>query len=377
MIVDPHVFSCQIYNKDRVWQAPLGAFDGVEGTARFDNISDFKITVKAQHERLGMLLDPGTRLKLILRGEKLIEGPIVAHSGKGPGKSGTFTFHVEDNFRILRNFLIYQVPGGTMAQQANAYRYTITGNAETVFKDLVTKNIIDRSIEPVIVATNQNRGATVTAQARMATLYNEVFPLLESLGFGVTVDATPAGLVVDLYEPGVFPNKLGEKSRIVRAWEYTFKKPEVTHVVVGGQGEGVARTFISATDTAREALWGDRIEVFRDARDASELATYNERAQETLFDGAGSLGIKATLAEAGNFRLGGIGGLHVGQQVTMSVADGMIEVTDLLREIDFRWTASRGLDIRAQVGKSFEPTQEIASAISTLAGSVSKMKASL
>jgi hypothetical protein len=174
----------------------------------------------------------------------------------------------------------------------------------------------------------------------------------------------------------VDPNKLTERSRVIRKWKYNLKAPEVTAVVVGGQGEGTARTFIRASDPTREDLWGDRIEVFRDARDAALLATYNERAAETLFDGRGSANITVNLAEAGNFRLGGPGGLKVGQQVTAAVADGRVEVTDILREVDFSWTVEDGLDIKAQIGQSLEPTASIVNAITRLSGSVSKLKAS-
>lgn len=371
------IFKCDIYNKSREWQAPLGAFVKVEGTKRFDNVSDFDITVKANHNRLGQLLQPGTRLKLRLRDETFIEGPIVAHAGEGPGVSGTFTFSVEDNFRILRNFLIYQKPGESMANQVLAYSYEQTGDAETVFKDIVRLNIGNRGVEPVIIAPNLNRGGTITASARMATIYNEMFPLLESLGLGASVSATPNGLVVDVYVPGTYPNKLTESSRVIRKWKYQLKAPDVTHVVVGGQGEGVDRRFIDANDSVREALWGDRIEVFRDARDAALIDTYYERATETLFDGRGSAALVVNLAETANFKLGGPKGLKVGQRVTAKVAQGLVEVTDILREVDFSWSTDSGLDIKGQIGQAVEPTAQIVSTISQLAGSVSKLKASL
>jgi hypothetical protein len=370
------LFQCDLYDRNRNWLAPVGSFVAVEGTARFDAISEFELTVKATHKRLGLMLTPGTRMKLRMRGETLIEGPIRTHGGAGPGTSTEFVFGVEDNFRILKNYLVYQVPGGTMAEQAAAYNWTETGNIEKVFKDMVALNIGDRSPEPIIIATNQNRGGTVTTSARMATVFNEMFPLLEEKGLGATVTATPAGLIVDVFVPGVYGTKLTEQSRIVRKWKYGLQAPDVTAVVVGGQGEGTARTFIEKTDSARELLWGDRIEVFRDARDASLLATYNDRADETLFDGGGTVGIKVTLAETSGFKIGGPTGLKVGQQVTASVANGMVEVTDILREFDFSWNAEDGLSVEAQIGQSVAPTAQISRAMGKLSDSLSKMKAS-
>ncbi len=374
-MADP-LFDIQLYNKNRVWQAPVGAFKSVEGTKRFDNISDFEFTVAATHKRLPLLTTPGTRCKLSLRGDTFIEGPIRSHDSFGPGVSGEFTFGVEDNFRILRNFLIYQVPTSPVTDQSTAYRYQMTGNAEAVFKDIVTKNLVPRSYEPIIVATNLNRGATVTASARMAKVYNEMFPLLEASGLGVKVVASPAGLTVDVYVPGTYGVTLNENSRIVRKWKHHLEAPEVTGVIVGGEDERQARKFIYWEDTVRETLWGDHIEFFLDARDVSTTADMIERAEEVLFDGAGTASIECTLAETKNFKFGGADGLNVGQIVTAKVANNAITVTDILREIDFSWNVEDGLKLKGTIGKKVDPTSQVTKAISTLAGSMSKLKAS-
>lgn len=370
------LFRLDLYDKNRNWKYPVGAFESLEGTKRFDNISDLEFTVKSTHNRLDYMMTPGTRVRCQLRGETFIEGPIRAWQGAGPGKSTEFTFSVEDNFRILRNFLIYQVPGADMAGQSAAYHYTATGDVETVFKDIVTLNIANRSYEPILVGTNNHRGGIVTAQARMAKIYNEMFPLLEANGLGVYVNATPAGLVVDVYEPGIYPNVLSEGSRIVRKWKARVEAPDVTHVVVGGQGQAESRTFISHTDTARQDLWGDRIEVFTDARDAEDINTYHERADETLFDGRGVAAVEVTLAETKNFKFGGPGGLKVGQICTAKVGDGRVEVTDILREIDFSWDAENGLRLKGTIGRELDPQAQIVQAISQLAATLQKLKGS-
>lgn len=371
------LFKCDIYDKNRNWLYPVGAFESVEGTVRFDNISDFELTVKATHKRLGALLTPGNKLRLRLRDETLIEGPIREHQGSGPGSSTTFTFGVEDNFRILRNYLVFQVPGGTMAQQSGAYNYTITGNMETVFKDIVSKNIGTRGWEPIIIAPNLNRGATVTSSARMATVYNELFPLLEERGLGAKVSMTPAGLVVDVYVPGVYAGpKLTEQSRIIRKWKYDLKAPDVTNVILGGGGEGTARVFRERYDTVRQDLWGDQIEVFRDARDTTNTTVLNERGDETLFDGAGEASLEVQFGETSDFKFMGPNGVKVGQVVTAEVAGGAVTVTDILREVDFSWNADEGLEIKGQIGRKVEPTARMARAISKLAGSYDKLKAS-
>jgi len=371
------LFKCDIYDKNRNWIAPIGAFESVEGTVRFDNISDFEITVKATHKRLGALLTPGNKLKLRMRDETLIEGPIRSHQGSGPGQSSTFTFGVEDNFRVLRNYLVFQVPGGTMAAQAGAYNYTITGDMETVFKDIVSKNLGTRGWEPIFVAPNLNRGSTVTSSARMATVYNELFPLLEERGLGAKVTASPAGLTVDVYVPGTYAGpKLTEQSRIIRKWKYNLSAPDVTNVILGGGGEGTARIFRERWDIVRQNLWGDQIEVFRDARDTSSTTVLNERGDETLFDGRGEASLEVEFGETSNFKFMGPNGVRIGQVVTAEVAGGAVSVTDVLREVDFSYDADEGLKLKGQIGRKVEPNAKMAQAITKLAGSFDKLKAS-
>lgn len=369
------LFKVHLYDKNRVWECPVGAFEKIEGSIRYDNISDCEVTVKATHKRLGFMLEPGTRLGVFLRGEWLMGGPIRSHNGEGPGTSTSYSFGVEDNFRVLRNFLVYPVPGQPVSNQVAAANYKVTGNMETVFKDIVSKNLV-RGPEPIIIATNQNRGGTVDSSARMATVYNELFPLLQAKGLGAKVTQTPAGLIIDVYEPGVYPNKLTEASRIIRKWKYKLEAPDATRVVVGGGGEGTARTFVERSDTAAEALWGDRIEVFRDARDVSTLATMNERGDETLFDAKGKVSITCELAETDSFHLGGVDGVKVGQIVTAEIGNGAISVTDILQQIDFSWDADSGLKLKAQIGLPVEPTAKLMKHISKLALTVDKLKAS-
>lgn len=369
------IFQLDLFNKNREWQCPVTDFKSIKGTKRFDNISDFDFTVRADNKRLDLMLTPGTRARLRLRGQDFITGPIREHDGAGPGVSSDFTFTVEDNFRILRNFLIYQRPGESMANQSLSYRYEQTGNIEAVFKDIVDKNIKNRHIEPIILAPYLGRGGTITAQARMAKIYNEMFPLLESMGLGAKVTSSPTGLTVDVYELTEYPIVLKEASRVIRKWRYKLLAPDVTDVVVGGEGSGTARTFIHKDDPVRKALWNDHIEIFQDARDANDLNTYTERADETLYDGAGTVSLKVTLAETKNFQFGGPNGLHVGNIVTAEVANGKIQVTDILREIDFSYDQD-GLKLEGVIGKVTDPNVQVMQAMSRMAGSLNKLKAS-
>ena len=50
------LFQIDLYDRNRNWKAPVGSFVSLEGTVRFDDVSDFEFTVKSTHNRLGLML---------------------------------------------------------------------------------------------------------------------------------------------------------------------------------------------------------------------------------------------------------------------------------------------------------------------------------
>ena len=72
----------------------------------------------------------------------------------------------------------------------------------------------------------------------------------------------------------------------------TLSAPKGNVVLVAGGGEGTARTLRSEVDTVSLAEWGLRIEGFRDARDTSDTATLDARADEWITENATTAGLK-------------------------------------------------------------------------------------
>jgi hypothetical protein len=195
------------------------------------------------------------------------------------------------------------------------------------------------------VATNLNRGATIPGGVplRMHPLADKLFPAVEAAGLGVTVwqaDTTPgvpAGLVLDVYEPVTHPRTLSVKGRTLKQVTMTRTRPAASRVIIGGQGEGTARTFRSLTDTAREAQYGMRAETFRDARDDNTATVLDARGQETLTENGPKNGVSLILAGSGIFKYGP-GGFHVGDRIPVKVADG-ITVTKVVKECTLQWVS--------------------------------------
>ena len=351
----------------------IGAPLAVELVPRHLATGYCKVTVPSDDLRVPYLTEPGARMTVDYLGDRVMSGRVSRVEGAGPLAEGTVAVTIDDDFRLLERLLGWPNPAGDITQQGAATAYhTVTGPAETVLKTIVSANRA-RSTPPVTVAGDAGRGARVTATMRMHPVADRLLTLLDTAGVGVTVRQEGAGLVVDCYAPTVRSQPISETSGVLVDWSYTMQAPAATRVVVGGQGEGTAREFVSVVDTAREQLWGESIEVFRDARDSDDPTVQAERAQETLAEGAPTTGLTLTLAETPGYRYGK--SVRVGDTVTVDVAPG-VSVTDTLHEARITWDTQDGLQVTPVVGeRSDDPAVTLRRTITSLARSIRDMKA--
>jgi hypothetical protein len=107
---------------------------------------------------------------------------------------------------------------------------------------------------------------------------DQLFPAVENAGLGVTVKQDGTNLVLDVYQPTVYPRSLSVKGRTLKSVQMTRSRPKASRAVVGGSGEGKDRYFRVVTDTARESLYGFCGEVFVDA--ASTGSDYTQLVKD-------------------------------------------------------------------------------------------------
>ncbi|MFF0942685.1 hypothetical protein ACFYE2_00445 [Kocuria sp. CPCC 205300] len=369
-------FKIAVYDKHLTRRGWIGDPIAVSFTPAHNRPGQVEISIPTDHIRLPDVMAKGARIVTTYDGAETISGPVRGLSGKGPAQQGTVTVIVEDDLRLLWRVLGWAAPTRPVTQQGDdetAY-WRATGVAETVLKNVVRANAVTRLGLPVRIATDLGRGVVIPGgvSLRFHPIADRVLTQVEQAGLGVSVvqDGSArqgTGLVLDVYEPKVYPRALTEAGGTLVDWSWNQSPPEATRVVAGGAGEGTARAFQTAVDAAREAEFGDLIEVFRDARDAETTAILTARAQETLTDGAPTSGLSVTLAETGVFRYGGAHGVRVGDTVTARIGAGT-EITDVLRSATISWTADNGLTVVPTVGEiTDDPDQEVADAIQALA----------
>jgi hypothetical protein len=363
-----------IYDKAFIRRGWIGDPEAVEVHPRHNVQPTATITVAADHVYAPALLADGARATITYAGQQLMSGPLRAKAGTS-GPDSTLTVTVEDDWRLLSRVLGWPNPTGAITAQGVATAYdTKTGPAETVAKWFIGRAATRLGL-PVTIAPDLGRGGTISVQMRMTPLADKLLPLIDQAGIGITVRQVGAGLVVDAYEPSWYPRDLTAASNVVQEWEWDTKGPSVTRTVIGGQGEGTAREFRVLTDTTLETAWGDKIEVFTDARDTAVTTEQDAAGAQALADGAPTAGLKLTFAETASFKYGT--SVRVGDLVTTVLVPGAPPITDVLREAVLSWTVADGFSATPVVGdRSDDPNRTFARAISALAKAIRNQRSS-
>lgn len=339
-----------IYDKNFQRKGWLGSPESVNVTTGFNMVGVGEVTFPSNHNRAADMLADGARLVIDYEGldYPLISGPVRGAKGQGPAGQSMITVSIEDDLRVLWRVLGWPVPTAAIGSQGTAEYRTYTGNAETIVKTMVTEQAITRLGLPLTTAANQNRGSVIAGgvKIRMHPLADRLFPAVEKAGIGVRCYQSGAGLVLDVYTPKTYNKTISETAGTLTSWSWASSGPKVTRVIGGGTGEGTARVFGSATDTALESTHGDIVEGFVDARNSATTEELNESTAEALFEGKPTSGFALELSETPHFRYGTV---QVGDTVTIQA--GGLTRTDTLRTVALTWNRADGLTISPRVGE--------------------------
>lgn len=344
----------------------IGAPLELHATVRHNAASIASFALDADDEQVAALTAPGSRVVIDyfhdpsdpLATMFLISGPVGERTGE-TGPAGTRTFDVDDDWNDVLGMLGYPNPAGGIDEQGDEDAYhTVTGSAEHVVKTFVAANATRLGL-PVTVATDLDRGDNVTVSVRMHKLEDRLFPAVTQAGIGVSVQQSGATILVDCYEPAIIADPLTEASGVVASGKFTAHPPLVTRAVTGGGGEGTSRVFRRVIDSTAEAAWGVKREVFVDARDTTDPAVLDKRAQEAIAEGAAVTGLSANLSETDDFRYGVT--INRGDTVPIQLVGAPL-VTDTVTEAQFDWTDTDGLVVTPHVGDTTTTFEEITAA---------------
>lgn len=250
-------------------------------------------------------LGRGGSLAVMLDGEVFASGPVLERAIiEDPTGELLTTTGPDDMIRLKWRLALPGAPGTNPAAAVSQDR---TGAVEDVIYAYTDANLgpaaASAGRQLVALAPSLHRGSTVNESVRNEPLLDVATRLAIIDGFGMSCRWDPVARGLPVFKV--------EASRDLRA-EVQFSKdrntiskstltdvaPSATHVLVGGAGDGIARSFEEVVDDTSAAEWW-RIEVFVDAGDTSDPDTLTQRAQSELqqsgltltFDAAETVGL--------------------------------------------------------------------------------------
>lgn len=300
--MQPDDVTVEILDRDlqRVGQVLPNYWTDPKFILRLREVGDWTLSLPADSDAAALLAQPSSGILVTGPAGELFSGLTSKGDEKAtqtdPG--GTITFSGSDFNQLVADALAWPDPGnGDPATQAAAYDVR-TGPAETVIRSLIDANIgpsapasrRGRFASMLQLDIDQQRGSTITSSTRFDPLLDQAATLGRVGGIGFRITVEDDGLLLRFFEPA-------DRSKLIRlditngtldSYEGIVSAPAVTEVIVGGQGDGVARTFLQrSSDAAQtaEALWGRRIEQFKDERNTDDPTELQQAGDEILTDG--------------------------------------------------------------------------------------------
>lgn len=352
----------EIYLRDANLQrvAEVDHFAKLELVLRFDDVSTWALDAPAGGVAARNAV-AGNGIIVRRDGETILSGPIRPQRRVWAEDRSMATLAGPDDTVFVHDRLALPVPSGPPYTAAE--HDVRTGVASTVMLAYVHANAalgasVPRRAPFLQVATDPLIGATVTGRARFVNLLELLQSLALSggdLGFRVVQLGFSQVLEFQVYQPvdrtasAIFSPLLGT----LRGFEYAVDPPEANHVIVGGGGEGTARLFVEAGDSASIVTWG-RIEQFRDRRDTTDAAELAQTAAEELEEKAIKTSLGLTPIDTEALAFGTDYGL--GDRVTVVITDDSDVVDPVLEPLVTTQELVRGVRITVtEEGETVEP----------------------
>lgn len=332
----------------------VGRLSSLKVTPRFNAVGGFEIEIPFQDPKAA-LLNKGCWVEFLsndsvimagqIRGRKLIED--------ADNIGGTLTAYGPSAEQVLADHLAYQVPTSAASSQGSDDYDNRTGVAETVLKQYVNLNAgpgalaARNSLTPIAIETDLGRGASVKGSARMTNLLDLCATLATPGGVGFRVVFNVSGqLEFQVFVPTDRSGsaKFGLDLGNLVSYEYTEEASRSTAVVIGGSGDGIARTFREIIDTAAQTTWTHRTEVFVDKRDTADVSELDQAGSQESVDNGPVTGLAIKTADIPNLRFNV--DYFLGDKVSVPAAG----ITDVLREVEITWDADNGPATTSTVG---------------------------
>lgn len=285
------VWELRVRDRNRENVATLEDFASATFNQEFNGVGGWLIKGVPVGSDAATALVPGAGIIALRDGEVIMNGPLLFPTFEWSEKGYVMDVSGASDDLALWARLCY--PDAPSLDLNAAYSDDRgPGAAESVMHAYVTNNAgpaadSTRRWAGLTMGADEGRGSSVQYSARLDVLGDVLAELALAgggLGFHVVQDDDSTDLVFEVYEPtdrstsAKFNPALGN----VRRYTFSRKAGSTNDVIVGGGGEGVLRTFVELGDSISQALWGMRLEGFKDQRQTTDATELYQAATDEL-----------------------------------------------------------------------------------------------
>ncbi|UVF61361.1 minor tail protein [Microbacterium phage Sparcetus] len=294
----PEDILVEIRDKNLVRQGAIPAADlDLKFQPVFNGVGSWSLTLPAEHPKVPLLRQPGNGIIVTnhITGQVEMSGSISKPSKKSTASDtkGMVTVAGLDDNRLLWDAQAYPQPSNADVKTQNVTNDVRTASAEGLIRAYAAFNICNGALAGVswapagrlaglrnylrVEPVNKNLGLVLTKRPRFQNLGDLLREIaVEGGGLGFRVVQIGSVLELQVYQPSDLRGevRLDVANGTLQEQVVETSPPEVTRVIVAGQGEGLARQFVqvgSAEATAAEAMWGFVIEEFKDQRNTGVM----------------------------------------------------------------------------------------------------------
>lgn len=330
-------------------------FTALHAIVRWNALGTWQIDAP-RGSKLDQLLAPGGGIALYRDDDLVIAGqsdPITRRMTDTGER--TITAAGRDDAAILAE--LRALPDTDNLPAAQTVLYDVrSGPAGTVIGELLDDNLarwITRFGDLVDVVAYAY-GSIVTARARFQVLSDLVHDLANEGDIGLVAgwDRTTGKATFTIVQPTDRSTSIvfSEERETLLSWEYTTAPPTCTRAFAAGQGDGLDRTIVEASDFDIETIWRRRVESWVDRRDTKDASELSAAAGNAVADGTAGSSIRATVTDRADQQW--LTHYQLGDQVAVAV-DGVTFV-ERVRAVDVTLSADGPL-VRPVIGPAGQP----------------------
>lgn len=354
-------FSVRIRDKFLNQVGEIDDYSKLDIKLRYNDVSTWQLTFNRAHPMATYLTDTGAGIIVRREGSStpIISGPWVEMEDSSDGDLDHITLSGVSDLVWLQRRLAYPDPSDIVPPYP-VLEDLETGTASTVLRYFVNENAATAA-EPARQVFGLAAGAdpVVGPSVTVAGRWQNLLQISQEIANTSEAQGTPLGFTAyqtvflgnNTISFFVFPSvdlsdsiKFSRDLNNLAAYSYKRTAPTCNYAIVGGDGEGTARTFYEKPQSQSIADWGRIEEDLTDARNGSTTVELSQSADTALTEGASTTSLSITPIDTDTQKFG----IHytLGNKVSVLLspiggADDQatpVQIKDIVREVSISLT---------------------------------------